>query len=423
MISLFVDISIETASQSTIDQSAKIFTLVDTLKGLQEQIVTVAPVAAKDCQNADRMRELFTALTSASERYMELETLSDLVAFADIRSGISSLSEHNNAYSVIAKLMSGSKGPREVYSLLAEEFRGDVEVLKTALEHAASISADEKGYVALKRTQKELEDAAQQMVTTGKAVAANPSDPNTAEHFNILVRNWEEKVKEMEIHMNVDEQLFATVDLVAADSKSSGRQWIILTSIVMALSARFREAAVAGKNRTAESYSIATLAICTTVERLMALAQRQMERCEDPKYKATLAERMASLSTGISTVGDEVIVRHNRSLALQSFRKEVEAPEFNEDRFHQQERNLMENISALQSVIVQQVGAKARHGIIIPVPSVVAPKATVQSVPQMAVIASGVHIIDGEEIEVIQGSAPQPLSQEEAIQNPIKASG
>lgn len=198
--------------------SRELKSLTTKVEKQQKEIVDLAHQCSQQPQNIDLQQQLYDKLNQASLMYSNLESLSDQVAAAQIRSSLQAISDHTTMKSVLYNFYSSAKDCRPTqFRVASESLRKEVEILEHSLNHAALLTRDQDTFRAIQSSGKELEGLLEEIVVAGKAITEHPADEALQEHLDFLVIAWEDRVKQVEQTVIAENAVFKPEDIIAAD--------------------------------------------------------------------------------------------------------------------------------------------------------------------------------------------------------------
>jgi hypothetical protein len=192
--------------------------LITKVENNQKDILETAKQCVQNPENVDLQQKLYDKLNQASGLYANLESMSDQVAAAQIRSSIQSTVNHTALKSVLGSFYNSAKDGRSVqYKLASESFRKEGETLKSALNHAALLTQDTETFRAIRAAEKDMTGLVDQVIAAGKAVNEHPTNSVLIEHFESLVNAWEERICQVEEVVTAENAVFKPEDIIASD--------------------------------------------------------------------------------------------------------------------------------------------------------------------------------------------------------------
>lgn len=387
--------------------------LIAKIRDVEKKITEVSTKAVSDHFKTALQRELYTLLTAAGDQFRDLEGLTDHIVAADIREAISQTRDHKKENSAVSIFYNASKtGDQSEFAPAAEALQKEGARLTSVLDHAAMLSKNPEVFRHIRSGQADISKLLKQVIASGAAVASNPKDKYLNEHLDQVINLWEDRLKKIEDVVIGEENIFQTNDILAADAVAS--------------ETRFKKLMNAAVGTNPASYSALIGGIMDSIQRAVDTTKKEHEQSEDPEYRKKLRSAMEALQKA-QVLGRDISPKflaspNERPSAdtLKNFQTVVMAAIYGaEDTIA--ERRTKSNRSMLTSipeVITEEEEAEQEAKKIIKL-KLSTEKLATSEAPESA--SSIVTDANGEEVEIINEYAPEPLPAEEAKQNPIKA--
>lgn len=293
--------------------------LISRIEKHQKEILDTAKECSHQPNNIDLQQKLYDKLNQASGLYANLESLSDQVAAAQIRSSLQSTANHSVPKSVLGNFYNAAKDGRPVqYKLASESFRKEGETLKAALNHAALLTQDADTFRAIRAAEKDFSGLIDQVIAAGKAVNENPGNTVLMDHFNSLVNAWEDRISRAEEVITTENAVFKPEDMIASDRKfpvfnTNLYLFFIFEGLLLEVHFQNLQKSATGQDRV--SFEMAVGGINSAIKRLVNTAKRELSLTGSPLQKKGLERKIEDLQSCkiIPSLFSSKLIYQNRS--------------------------------------------------------------------------------------------------------------
>ncbi|KAI3633133.1 hypothetical protein MIR68_009208 [Amoeboaphelidium protococcarum] len=376
--------------------------LADQFKEQQQEISLLSNMVASDPSNVANQESLYKTLQYADAELQEIAKLSDQTVAADLQDSVNQLKDHQIKQARIGEFYDSVKeGGAEQAADEKVKLNTEVQRLVSILDEAALLSPDAETFNNIRNAQKSVKQMARLVEVSGLASASLPNDKQLGEHFNGVVKQFEDDVQRLEKNVINNGALFPFDVLV-----QSNQDYI---------DAQFDKIQTAVAQNDDKALLAAASNIVASMKRMVDYLKFQIENTSDPKYKQELQQRLQKLEGALSnaqSLKDKLEQNPSDASARKAFMSQQQTyKDFNSDlqklRLGQQSDN--------------QTGKQQNFSIPEPITPVVAVEQEVDSSQVDVDDGPKIVIQNGEEVEIVNSPAPEILSEEEAKLNPIKA--
>lgn len=374
--------------------------LVKSIRPLTQQVASIANQAIISREDAALQKQLYEVLNQALDGFRNIEALTDHVVAANIQHAIAQTKDHDKKFTSLGDFYSMAKaGNLSALNVAKAQLINDGQVLHAALDHASILSPSADVYRQIKNAQDDFGSVLKQVVASGEALASKPSDAILLEHAMNVLGIWEEKLKVAEKVLLTDEAIFDSNDLAASER--------------IAINSLLRKFSKAADSNDKDGMMKAITGISAAIKRLIDLEKRTMERTESEEHRKELLKQISVLNKTF----DEV----------EASSKLIEK---DPTQGKQVKNNLLKSQETLNSIVQDFKNAGVKHNFkselalakdLIPLPVIEEQKIVEEEAAEPSDGKPVIEVINGEEVEVRNEIAPEPLPEDEAKINPIKA--
>ncbi|KAJ3389342.1 hypothetical protein HDU92_001098 [Lobulomyces angularis] len=243
--------------------------------------------------------------------------------------------------------------------------------------------------------QQKLQNLKPSVVTALNAVSVNPKDEGVKEFAKGLLGSWEDNIKDIVISTISQAGIFKTTDLINGTKSELDEQIEILRKAI--------------EEKDAAGIKTGTKSANASAVQFLSIAKKELENSSDEVFKSIVSVKVREVEDFLSNfkeLNDKMFLsfentgmfdaKENENLfaAIKSLTSKIESLGFEIKKYHGEEPVAIENTGSTSKI----------------------DKVSESKIGEMAPVKE-----HSENAEVVIEEAPQLLSKEEAIANPIKA--